>query len=398
VKDLSAERSGDHVLLRWTTPSRTTDDMDINGPMTAELCRETVVSPSMPAAKPAPCAPVHRLAVVSGPSEVTDTLPPGLHADPIRLIAYRIQIFNSTGRSAGNSTLPAYAAAGPAPPTVANLRASAAKLGAVLEWTSERASGSPSAAARGTSPGDVIDLKRIDLSAPKVPEKPARPAPSSGKNPGKSKSAQPKQAEDGPPNEVHLRAEDAVAAAARTDSKLDTAGTVDTTAAMGDTYSYTAERVRAVTIGGQKLEIASQPSAPVLLTMRDTFPPKPPTGLETISGTAAPDPAAPGAKPHPYVDLSWEPSAEPDLAGYRVYRQLARADGSPQGPLARLTALPIAVPAYRDVAVRPGQGYIYTVTAVDAAGNESAPSAKALEFVSDLVPESASPGPVPPPR
>jgi fibronectin type 3 domain-containing protein len=140
------------------------------------------------------------------------------------------------------------------------------------------------------------------------------------------------------------------------------------------------------------LEMKSSRSNAVTLAMRDTFPPSAPTGLDTISGAAPASTAA--AYAGPYVDLSWEPNSEPDLAGYRVYRQLARPDGSPQGPLARLTALPIAVPAYRDVAVKAGQGYIYSVTAVDAAGNESAPSAKALEVVS----EAASPGSGEPPH
>jgi fibronectin type 3 domain-containing protein len=110
--------------------------------------------------------------------------------------------------------------------------------------------------------------------------------------------------------------------------------------------------------------------------MRDTFPPKSPTGLATIPGLSD---AANGSPTAAYIDLSWEPNSEPDLAGYLVYRQLARPNGDPQGPLGKMTPLPIAAPAYRDVAVAPGQRYIYSVTAVDASGNESAPSAKAQE-------------------
>jgi fibronectin type 3 domain-containing protein len=110
--------------------------------------------------------------------------------------------------------------------------------------------------------------------------------------------------------------------------------------------------------------------------MRDTFPPKPPTGLATIPGASD---AANGSPAASYIDLSWEPNSETDLTGYFVYRQLARPNGDPQGPLAKLTSLPIATPSYRDVAVAPGQRYIYSVTAVDASGNESAPSAKAQE-------------------
>jgi fibronectin type 3 domain-containing protein len=119
--------------------------------------------------------------------------------------------------------------------------------------------------------------------------------------------------------------------------------------------------------------------------MRDTFPPKAPTGLATIPGETE---ALNGSSAISYIDLSWEPNSEPDLAGYFVYRQLARPNGDPQGPLGKMTPLPIAAPAYRDVAVAPGQRYIYFVTAVDASGNESAPSAKAQEVVT---PELNSP-------
>lgn len=382
VTDLSAKRVGDRVVLRWTTPSRTTDDLEIKGAMTAELCRETDARPALPAARLAACTPVVRTAAVPGPSETADTLPVSLRAGPAVLLAYRIQIFNSTGHSSGNSTAPAYAAAGSTPAAVASLQATASEQGAVLEWKSER----DSAAALETGPAappQVIDFSRIDLSLPPAPEKRVRPAAQpSGKTSSKSRPVQPKKTQDEASNEVHLRAPDTAPAA-----NPERAGTVDTTAAMGDTYTYTAQRVRALTLGNHQLEIASEPSAPVTMAMRDTFPPKPPTGLATIAGTTAPDAAVRGAKPQPYIDLSWEPNTEPDLAGYRVYRQLARPDGTPQGPLARLTPLPIAVPAYRDVAVRPGQGYIYTVTAVDAAGNESAPSAKAHESVPEAAPE-----------
>lgn len=149
---------------------------------------------------------------------------------------------------------------------------------------------------------------------------------------------------------------------------------------MGETYTYTAERVITVTLGPHTLEMYSEPSSPVTVEMRDTFPPAVPTGLATIPGV---NPATSTA----YIDLSWEPNGEPDLAGYLVYRQLASQNGDPQGPLARLTTSPVVAPAYRDVAVSAGQRYIYQVTAVDAAGNESAPSAKAQEGLDSSVPE-----------
>jgi fibronectin type 3 domain-containing protein len=70
------------------------------------------------------------------------------------------------------------------------------------------------------------------------------------------------------------------------------------------------------------------------------------------------------------VDLSWSISLETDLAGYRVYR--SELEGT-RGQVLNPDLLP--TPAVRDTSVKPGHRYWYTVTAVDRAGNESAPSA-----------------------
>jgi len=355
-------------LLRWTTPSETTDGMAIDGPMTAEVCREAGARPLTPVARAAACLPVRRTAVASGPSELSDTLPATLEAGPPVLLTYRVQLYNATGRSAGESAA-AFAAGGEVPAPVEDLRATPSESGAVIEW-------------RGGTGDDRIDLLRTDLSAPPAAAKRAKPsAPKpSGKarsstapKPAPKPASKPQPARPAEAGVVHLLAADTVPG-----GQADTAGTLDATAAIGDTYTYVAERVRSVTVGGHTLLVHSAPSASVTLAMRDTFPPRPPTGLATIAGSTRPDAAA---EPAPYIDLSWEPNGEADLAGYLVYRQLARPNGDPQGPLARLTPLPIPAPAYRDVAVRPGQRYSYHVTAVDASGNESAPSAKALETV-----------------
>ena len=69
------------------------------------------------------------------------------------------------------------------------------------------------------------------------------------------------------------------------------------------------------------------------------------------------------------MDLSWSINLETDLAGYRVYK--SEQEGA-RGQLITPDLLP--VPAVRDTSVEPGHRYWYTVTAVDRAGNESAPS------------------------
>jgi hypothetical protein len=109
-------------------------------------------------------------------------------------------------------------------------------------------------------------------------------------------------------------------------------------------------------------EIESYNSEPVTLTPRDIFPPAAPQGLVAA--------VLPGATPSALVvDLSWSINLETDLAGYRVYR--SEQEGA-RGQLMTPDLLP--VPAVRDGAVALGHRYWYTVTAVDRAGNESAPS------------------------
>src|SRR6185312_845422 len=109
VNNLTAERIGGAVELRWTTPLRTTDGLAVTGPLTAELCR----SEPSPASAATRCAVVQRIAVVPGASHATDVLPPRLDRDPAALLAYRVQIFNGHGHSAGLSP-EAFAASGAA--------------------------------------------------------------------------------------------------------------------------------------------------------------------------------------------------------------------------------------------------------------------------------------------
>ena len=129
VKDLTADRIGDVVRLHWTTPTNTTDKIAVKGAMTADICRINVAP-----APPAPaCISVQRLPVTPGPSQATDSLPPSLTVDPPALLAYRIQILNAHGHSAGPSPQ-VFAATGAAPPPVEQLHATVTRDGAMLEW------------------------------------------------------------------------------------------------------------------------------------------------------------------------------------------------------------------------------------------------------------------------
>ena len=82
-----------------------------------------------------------------------------------------------------------------------------------------------------------------------------------------------------------------------------------------------------------------------------------------------------GVGQKPFIDLTWAPSTETDLAGYNVYRQEAG------GEAARINRELVKTPSFRDETVMPGQKYFYTVSAVDLRGNESPHSEPASEFV-----------------
>jgi fibronectin type 3 domain-containing protein len=130
---------------------------------------------------------------------------------------------------------------------------------------------------------------------------------------------------------------------------------------FGKTYVYAVRTI--VLVQGNELE--SGDSVPAVVTPRDIFPPAAPQGL-----VAAVLPSATQASVE--VDLSWSINLETDLAGYRVYRS---EEPGTRGQL--LTPDLLLTPSYRDTSVLVGHPYWYSVTAVDRAGNESQPSARA---------------------
>ena len=132
----------------------------------------------------------------------------------------------------------------------------------------------------------------------------------------------------------------------------------DTQFEFGRTYIYV---VRSV-VPADGNEIESDNSELITVMPLDTFPPAAP---QDIVGAMLP-----GATPSAFVvDLSWSINLETDLAGYRVYR--SEQEGVRGEPI--ITDL-LPTPAFRDSSVAPGHRYWYTVTALDRAGNESAPS------------------------
>jgi hypothetical protein len=359
VKDLTAERVGDVVHLHWTTPEMSTDHLEVKGAMTAEICRITVTAP---APQTPACVPIPRLPVQPGPTQGADALPPALTVDPPALLAYRVQILNVHGHSAGLSP-EAFAAAGAAPPPVEQFRATATPDGALLEWQQTSSSAAVELDRLPVSSGGVVvnppPRKAASKSSSRLRTK--KPAVDHPKPPPAS-APKPLQMTSSAPAEVKLRTPTQPA---------DGGGTIDHTAQMGETYQYTAQRVQSVSLGNHALKLRSPVSSPVMIAMRDTFPPHTPSGLEAVPGGAT---AADRS-----IDLSWTPDSDADLAGYFVYRQEVDPKGVVTSTVTRLNTTPVAGPAYRDQTALAGHRYAYRVTAVDTAGNESAPSADVQE-------------------
>ena len=144
---------------------------------------------------------------------------------------------------------------------------------------------------------------------------------------------------------------------------------IDKTVRFGQSFQYRAQRVLRVAVNGKTLELDGAFSSPVQVDVEDVFPPAVPAGLVAVASSGENGGAA-------AIDLSWQPNAEADLAGYIVYRN---GDG---GAWQRISAGPPEVePAFHDAHVQAGHTYKYAVTAVDKGGHESARSAEAQETV-----------------
>ena len=133
-------------------------------------------------------------------------------------------------------------------------------------------------------------------------------------------------------------------------------------------YDYRITSVTLVHSQNINMAVEGDDSAPAQIFTRDIYPPAEPTGLQAVFSSV-------GQKP--FVDLNWAPNMESDLAGYNVFRRVGA------GEPVKLNQQLVPVPSYRDDSVVPGKSYMYSVSAVDARGNESPRSPEATESVPD---------------
>ena len=338
IATLAAARAGNTVRLSFVVPQKTTDKLPVRGEFTAKLCRS---------AGEGSCQPAGSVAVKPLESvTLEDALPAALASGPPRLLAYQVTLENSGGKSAAASAV-AYAVAGQAPAPVAAFTAAPRRDGIVLHWLPATPEQHADQSVGENAPhGGITSVRFAGLRTAGRP--PTAPKPSV--MPGAA--ATPAEQDDPPQQTLQ------VPEGSATDRPP---AALDATARTGRSYRYSAQRLARYTLAGHALEMASTPSAPVLVDYRDVFPPPPPTGLVSAVDT-----------PGRAIDLTWTPDQDPHLSGYVVYRRAVGRSGS-DGMPQRLTppGKPVTVTAWRDTTAVAGQRYAYSVSAVDPSGNES---------------------------
>jgi hypothetical protein len=268
----------------------------------------------------------------------TDTLPVALTVGAPRPLSYFIELRNRNGRSAGLSN-PTVVLAGEAPAPVTGLSAEMRKQGVALRWT-----------ASADQPSTSIRLHRKLLTPPAAKSRAGLLAP------------QPE------PIDQNLVVD---SCAPKGDVRYCRA--LDKDIRFGQAYEYRAQRMARVKVDGTTLELAGEISAPIRVEAQDVFPPEAPTSLAAVATTGENGAAV-------AIDLSWQPVAESDLAGYAVFR--SERVGERDAPWQRITPTePLVPPDFRDAQVQPGHTYRYAVSAIDQGGHESARSAETEETV-----------------
>jgi hypothetical protein len=333
ISNLTARQAGDGVQLTFTMPGRSiTGDRLLSTPA-FEVLRGTTKpdgSPDLKSLRVVDTIPgaLTEKYFVGDKVQFTDPLTPEeTNAQEGKMVIYAVRTRLSQKRASANSNIISLRIFSP-PARVASIEARVTEPAIELSW----------AAVNRTSAGDPLtvavryNIYRAELDAASTNL--AKPDVSQLNLNGKLQLLAPQ------PEQTYS----------------------DKSFEFGKTYAYI---VRSV-IEGNNTSLESADSTPIIVTPRDTFPPAVPQAISAA--------VLPGETDNsPVVDLSWSINVEPDFAGYRVYRS---EQPDTKGQLLTTELLP--TPAYRDTSVQPSHRYWYVVTAVDRAGNESAPSPLAL--------------------
>ncbi|HVJ04545.1 MAG TPA: hypothetical protein VM578_02605 [Candidatus Saccharimonadales bacterium] len=322
VDNLSAARKGGRVILTWSPPTETTDHQPMRWATTTRICRVVNRFPINECGEPVKEINTSELvSVAPGAKRPTvsfeDVLPSELMGTQNQA-TYAVVVLNKRGRSAGLSNQVRAPLVQTAPPPE-KLRATLDAKGPLLEWDVLSAPLNPS--------GIAYRLRIYRRATGKTDFALATELPYHS-GPGEAR-----------------------------DSNFD----------WEQEYDYKITSVTVLAVAGRPaMEVEGDDSVPVHLIVHDVFPPLVPSGLQAVFSSV-------GQKP--FIDLTWAPNTESDLAGFVVYRRTAAS------AFAAVSGSIIKAPAWRDNDVHAGQKYYYAVAAIDLRGNQSAKSAPAEESV-----------------
>jgi hypothetical protein len=329
VSDLRAVRKGEKVYFAWTVPTETTDRQTVRHLGPTRICRSpqsalTECGTPVGEVEPQPTAATPPSGSGSPAQKITasyaDAIPPDLsRRAPTAFLTYAVEVLNTSHRGAGLSNQVQIPVA-PVLPPPDDFKAQLTADGVTLTWTGV------------LHEHEIAEMRHL--------------------------------------YRVYRRQEGANADTMVGEVSLSTSvegQLIDHSFEWQKTYFY---RVTVVTVipqpGKPDIQVEGEDTPEIRIFADDVFPPSVPSGLQAVfSGVGQP----------PFVDLIWAPSTEADLAGYNVYRR--EADGQPM----RLNSESLKTPAYRDANVQSGHNYVYSVTAVDQRGNESAMSEETSEQV-----------------
>jgi hypothetical protein len=354
--DLGAQRKGERVLLTWTVPSATTDRQRERRPGPTWICRgldpilrqcgapvgETSPLPNIAATKDAAGKNVS--------ASYTDVLPAQLEASsPTGSVTYAVEALNRNRRGGGLSNQVRVSTAPTLPPPE-SLRAEVTKEGVELRWTQPslpvKAVGAVAyrlrfyRRAEGSQASISLGEQDYATGVRDLPD-----AVSEGQESG----------------------EEVLSSGAKQPRSASTGKFLDQSIEWEKTYYYRAAVVTVVTEAGKlPAQVEGDDTFEVKVLAHDIFPPTVPSGLQAVF-------SGPGQQA--FIDLIWAPVTDADLAGYNVYRH------EPSSTPEKLNSDLVKAPAYRDIKVVKGRSYLYSVSAVDVRGNESARSEEASESV-----------------
>jgi hypothetical protein len=314
VTDVKAGQQGDHLVISYQT-SRTTID---NQRLEVHDVEVLVADRSGDMAK---VAQVTRVRVAPGETR-TEQLPLPAAGATVR-VAVRAR---ANGARSPLSKIESFVVAAP-PEAPTSVTAANDPAGVLVSWATPAptpvATPSPTPAATvGAAPTPAVRA-----GTPLLPAATPTPGPSG--------------------YEVHRRGPTGVAVPI-TDKPIAAPPFLDQSPLTSGRWCYSVRRLASTTP-----LVASADSAEACVEVRDVRPPQPPTGLTLLPRDGG-------------LELTWSPSADADVALYRIYRSPAGAEPE------RIGEQPAAERTFHDTTLAAGVRYRYRVTAVDTAGNESA--------------------------